>query len=606
MRHLRWMYRWLRPAQGRLAGTLGLSMGTALASTAMMGTAGYLISASALRPPTILMLWVPIVAVRFFGTSRAAMRYLDRLISHDTILRLAARLRALVFAHLDGHPDAWLGRRTGETLDLVLADMDRLQSLLLRLVLPFASGSGASALTAVWLWRIDPRLSVIFAAGVLFVAAALPALLYGLTARWQRERDVVRRARTAALDDLVRGLEELLAHGEASRALARLEEIEATEERFTARIDLAKAAAEGGLFAAAMATVGCLLGETVRLHLAAHLPGAMMAAIALAAVASFEPWLAVGSVYAEAWEMAAAASRVAGFAPLPAALRREVSPPQTVATYGPVSEDVALSIKGLSCRRGSLWALQGIDLEVKRGQRVAIVGDSGAGKTTLLEAALGLIPIEQGDIRWFGRPIGAWSDADLRQLVTAVPQEAYLFHTSLRQNLLLARPDATDEDIAHALEVAQLEGLVTRLPEGLSTVVGDRGFSLSGGERQRIALARAVLRGAEVVICDEPTASLDVETERAFVDAFFRAMDGRTVVWITHRLVGLERMDDILVMQGGRVVERGTHAALLRQGGVYRQLWDLQRDRAFGAQNGLTRTSVPQKPSPQLSGQAPT
>lgn len=190
--------------------------------------------------------------------------------------------------------------------------------------------------------------------------------------------------------------------------------------------------------------------------------------------------------------------------------------------------------------------------------------------------------------------------------MTAVPQEAYLFHTSLRQNLLLARPDATDEDIARALAVAQLEDLVARLPDGLSTVVGDRGFALSGGERQRVALARAVLRGAEVVLCDEPTASLDVETERAFVDAFFRATEGRTVVWITHRLVGLERMDDILVMQGGRVVERGTHAALLRQGGVYRQLWDLQRDRAFGAQNGLTRMSAAPTPRPQLSGRAPT
>ncbi|WP_367306775.1 thiol reductant ABC exporter subunit CydC [Alicyclobacillus acidocaldarius] len=606
MRHLRWMYRWLRPAQGRLAGTLGLSMGTALASTAMMATAGYLISASALRPPTILMLWVPIVAVRFFGTSRAAMRYLERFVSHDTILRLAARLRALVFAHLDAQPDAWLGRRTGEALDLVLADMDRLQSLLLRLVLPFASAISASALTAVWLWRIDPRLAAIFAAGVVLVGAVLPGLFYGLTARWQIARDALRRARTAALDDLVRGLEDVLAHGEAGRALARLWDMEAKEDRFTARLDAAKAAAEGMLFAAVMATVGGLLGEAIRLHLAAHLPGTMMAAIALAATASFEPWLAVGSVYAEAQEMAASASRVGDFAPLPAALRRDVSPPQTEAPYGPASEDVALSIKGLCCRRGSLWALQGIDLEVKRGQRVAIVGDSGAGKTTLLEAALGLIPIEQGDIRWFGRPIGAWSDADLPRLVTAVPQEAYLFHTSLRQNLLLARPDATDEDIARALAVAQLEDLVARLPDGLSTVVGDRGFALSGGERQRVALARAVLRGAEVVLCDEPTASLDVETERAFVDAFFRATEGRTVVWITHRLVGLERMDDILVMQGGRVVERGTHAALLRQGGVYRQLWDLQRDRAFGAQNGLTRMSAAPTPRPQLSGRAPT
>lgn len=605
MRHLRWMRRWLRPARGRLLGSLGLSMGTALATTAMMATAGYLISASALRPPTILMLWVPIVAVRFFGTSRAAMRYLDRLVSHDAILRLGARLRALVFAHLDAEPGAWLGRRTGEALDLVLADMDRLQNLLLRLALPLVSATGASAVTAVWLWRINPRLTAIYAAGVLLVGVVLPGLLHALTARWQKARDALRRARTAALDDLVRGLEEVLAHGEAGRALARLWEAEAKEDAFSARLDMAKAAAEGLSFAAAMATVGGLLAEAIRLHLAAHLPGTLMAAIALAAVASFEPWLALGSIHAEAREMAVSASRLAGAAPL-AARRRDPEPEAAMREGDVSSANTVLSIKGLCCRRGALWALQGIDLEVKRGQRVAIVGDSGAGKTTLLEAALGLIPIEEGDIRWFGRPIEAWSDADLRRLVTAVPQDAYLFHTSLRQNLLLARPDATDEDIARALEVAQIEDLVARLPDGLSTVVGDRGFALSGGERQRIALARAVLRGAEVVLCDEPTASLDVETERAFVDAFFRATEGRTVVWITHRLVGLERMDDILVVQGGRVVERGTHAALLRQGGVYWRLWELQRDRGFGAQSGLTRTSAAPMPRPQLSGRAPT
>ncbi|WP_304458728.1 thiol reductant ABC exporter subunit CydC [Alicyclobacillus sendaiensis] len=606
MRQIRWMYRWLRPAQGRLAGTLGLSAGTVLASTAMIATAGYLISASALRPPTILMLWVPIVAVRFFGTSRAALRYLDRLVSHDAILRLAARLRALVFAHLEANPGAWLGRRTGEMLDLVLADLDALQSLVLRLLLPLASACGASAFTAVWLWRVDPSVASIFGAGVLLSGAVLPGLFYGLTARWQKRRDALRRARTVALDDLVRGLDDVLAHGKAGRALEQIWDLEAKEDRLTARLDAAKAAAEGMGFAVAMATVGALLADAVKLHLQSHLSGTMIAAIALAAMASFEPWLALASTYAQAQEMAVSASRVADLTSQPAAMRRHTIPPQTAAPRGAISDDVVLSIEGLGCRRGSLWALQGIDLEVRRGQRVAIVGDSGAGKTTLFEAALGLIPIERGDIRWFGRPMDAWSDEELRCLVTAVPQDAYLFHTSLRQNLLLARPDATDEEMGQALAVAQLDDLVAHLPDGVSTVVGDRGFALSGGERQRVALARAVLRGAEVVLCDEPTASLDVHTEQAFLDAFFRATEGKTVVWITHRLVGLERMDDILVMQGGRVVERGTHAALLRQGGVYRQLWDLQRDRAFGARNDLTRSPSAPTPRPQPSGLAPT
>ncbi|SIS65844.1 thiol reductant ABC exporter subunit CydC [Alicyclobacillus vulcanalis] len=631
MQPLRFMVSWLREAKGRMAGSLTLSMGTALASTAMMATAGYLISASALEPPTILMLWVPIVAVRFFGTSRAALRYLDRLVSHDAILRLAARLRARVYAYLDAHPGAWAGRRTSEALDLILADMDRVQNLVLRVVLPFASACGASALSAVWLWRIHETLGLAFVAGAALASIVLPALVVGLTARWEKARNEVRRDRLAAMDDLARGLEELLAHGLAARALGEMEALEAKENRLALRIDLAKAAAEGALYAAAMTTVALVTGEAARLHVAGQLPGPMVAAVALCTVASFEPWTALGAAYADLQAMAQSVSRLADTvsargpkrmaAPRPPEPQAQPAPPSPSATGGQgarpsasssptsahrVPQDIVLSARGLSCRRGDVWAVRGVDLDLRRGQRVAIVGDSGAGKTTLAEALLGLVHPEAGDVFWFGRRLSALADTEFRQRVTVVPQDGYVFHTTLRQNLLLARPDARDDDLAHALAVAQLGDLVARLPMGLDTWVGDRGHALSGGERQRIALARAVLRGAEVVVCDEPTASLDVETERAFIEAFFRAMEGRAVLWITHRMTGLERMDEILVMQGGRVVERGAHRELWQRGGVYRKLWEFGHDGALASARAFSARSDAPAPRPPLAGQTPT
>ncbi|WP_231862862.1 thiol reductant ABC exporter subunit CydC [Alicyclobacillus mali (ex Roth et al. 2021)] len=581
MRRVRWMWGFVRPVVGRVAGSTGLSSATFVAAAAMMATAGYLISAAALKPSTILMLWVPIVGVRFFGTSRAAFRYLERLISHDTVLRLTARLRAIVFSHLERHPDSLIGRRTVSTLDLILTDMERVQNGLLRLLLPLGSGLASSALVGAWLARMDLSLAVTFALGVLVAGIGAPLLALLISNRWHSSRFAIRQRREAGMDDLVRGIEELLAHGEIDEMLARLDSWEEEEERLTAHLDAVRAILDGALYVGATATVAVVLAEAIELHLMSHLPGTMIAAVTLMVMAAMEPWTTVGPAFADAFEVSRSVAKMADLAPVSSG---EVGPQaesegaSATLPLALASTHTAFSTRGLSCRRGDVWALRDVDIEVPRGHRVAIVGDSGAGKSTLLHVALGLVAYDEGEVRWFGHPLVGLAEAELRRLVTAVPQDTYIFHTTLRQNLLLARPDATDEELMTALSIAQLEDLVSRLPKGLDTVLHDRGYSLSGGERQRLSLARAVLSGAEVVLCDEPTSSLDVETERSFMEAFFTALRDKTVVWVTHRLTGMEYMDQIFVLHEGRVVERGTHRELVYRGGVYSELWSIQRE----------------------------
>jgi len=221
-------------------------------------------------------------------------------------------------------------------------------------------------------------------------------------------------------------------------------------------------------------------------------------------------------------------------------------------------------------------ALRGITFSLRPGRRVAIVGPSGSGKSTIVRLIVRAWDPARGTIRLGGADIRRYRLDDLRAAVGVVAQDTYIFTDTMRGNLLLARPDATDDDLARALEQAQLADFIRDLPDGLDTWVGEHGLRLSGGERQRLAIARALLKDAPLLILDEATANLDPLTERAVLDALDALMRGRTVLLITHRLVALDRMDEILVLERGRIVERGDHDALLAAHGLYRRMVDVQ------------------------------
>lgn len=227
-------------------------------------------------------------------------------------------------------------------------------------------------------------------------------------------------------------------------------------------------------------------------------------------------------------------------------------------------------------RRGSGPVLEDITLTVEPGHTVALVGPSGAGKTTITALVARLYDPTSGEVRINGVPLTHATDESLRSVVGMVTQEAHLFHDTIRANLLYARPEAREEDLWAVLEQAQIRGLVEALPEGLDTVVGDRGHRLSGGEKQRIALARLLLKAPGLIILDEATAHLDSESEAAVQRALDDALASRTAVVIAHRLSTVRAADQILVIDGGRIVERGTHAALLGRSGLYADLYRTQ------------------------------
>jgi ATP-binding cassette subfamily C protein CydC len=220
--------------------------------------------------------------------------------------------------------------------------------------------------------------------------------------------------------------------------------------------------------------------------------------------------------------------------------------------------------------------LHDVSFSLPTGKRLAVVGPSGSGKTTLLNLLLRFWDFQEGEIRFGGKDIHAFDPDELRSQLAVVSQHTHLFNASLRENLLIAKPNATQADIVRATQAARIHELIKNLPEGYGTFLGEQGMRLSGGERQRIAIARALLKDAPILLMDEPTANLDSITEVAILESIHKLMRGRSTLLATHRLVGMDWMDEILVLRDGEIIERGTHTELLAKGGLYRRMWEIQ------------------------------
>jgi ABC-type multidrug transport system fused ATPase/permease subunit len=246
--------------------------------------------------------------------------------------------------------------------------------------------------------------------------------------------------------------------------------------------------------------------------------------------------------------------------------------------HRPLTYDLRLEEVSFAYSSGGPLVLDRISFDLPQGMRLAIVGPSGAGKTTLVRLLLRFWDYPTGQILLGGRQLRDYRQEEVRQMIAVVSQDTHLFNTTVRENLLLARPEAGQAELVEAARQAQIHDFIQSLPQGYDTWIGELGLRLSGGQRQRLAIARAILKDAPILILDEPTANLDALTEQGVMTALQGLMAGRTSLIITHRLVGLHAVDEVLVLETGRITERGRHQDLLDQGRMYRRMWDLQRE----------------------------
>jgi len=564
-----WRVLWLaRPLRGRLLLAVLAGAAATGCGVALLAVSGFLLARASLHP-SIVAISVAVVAVRGLSVGRGVFRYGERLASHDVAFRVLADVRVRIYRRLARLAPAGLHEfRSGDLLARLVSDVDATQEVFLRGIAPPLTAFlvGAGAVTACLL-ILAPAAGVL-AAGLLAAGVLVPWLAAARARLAARRSAPARGEFTAAFTDLVAGAADLHAFGAADAALAQAAAAEDRLARLARRDASASGLGAGLSSAAAGLTVWAVLLLAVAATGSGTLTRVPLAVVTLTALAAFETVTALPAAAIQLGQARASAGRITAVLDAPDPVRDPAAP--LPLPEGPVR----VRLRGAQVRYqpGGPLALDGVDLDLDRGRRVALIGPSGAGKSTVAAVLLRFADLSGGSAVLGGADLSVYRADDVRTVIGGCAQDPHIFDTTIAENLRLARPTAGQEQLAGAAARAGLLPWLESLPQGWDTPVGAHGAAMSGGQRQRLALARALLADPAVMVLDEPTAHLDADSRRALTADILSATTGRATLLITHELDGLDQVDEIVVLDRGRVAERGTHAELIAAGGLYRRM----------------------------------
>ncbi|WP_054968554.1 thiol reductant ABC exporter subunit CydC [Alicyclobacillus ferrooxydans] len=594
MTNVMWLLQFVRPYRWRLLLAAGLGFLAILANVGLMGTSGYLIAAAALHPATILLLWTPIVGVRFFGISRSVFRYLERLVSHDLTFHILARVRVWFYDRIEQTSN---GTRllehhgSADVLTRAVTDVESLQNLYLRVLAPPLIALFVGVMSVLWIARYSGMTAIWFAVFFVITGAVVPWISLHLGRQAGKAQVLLRSDFQSELGDALRGLTELTMDGQVDATIRSLANKQTDLTQAARRGTLIQSAGTGAFVFFTNVSVWAALLVLIPLVSLHAVKGVEVPSLLFIILASFEAVMPIPASVQAMNETLAAARRIKELAghvseEIPAAnggmpVTNTEVPAMSASELeqGPIHRLPLVQEGDSLIQPPVLWmrdvqvryddalpdVLRGVTLRLAPGERVAVVGESGSGKSTIFNMLLGLCTYHKGSVMLGGYELRDLPVEFVRNQFAAVTQDAFLFHVSVADNLRLAKPGASDDELCDAAKTAQILDLIESLPDGFDTLVGENGARFSGGERQRIALARALLRGAPILLLDEPTNGLDAVTEAEFLEALWSAVAEKAVIYITHRLAGLESVDTILVLQDGRAVEAGSPHQLLSQ-----------------------------------------
>lgn len=550
--------------------TLGvvLAIVTLLASIGLLTLSGWFLSASAVVGVAGIYSFnymLPAAGVRGAAIIRTAGRYFERLVSHDATFRVLQHLRVFTFSKLLPLSPAGLARfRQGELLNRVVADVDTLDHLYLRVISPLIGALVVIVVVTAGLSILDVTLALTLGGIMLVTLLVLPPLFYRAGKPAGESITQMRGQYRQQLTAWLQGQAELMLFSASDRYRKQLEK---TEQRWQ---DAQRRQAElTALSQALMLLIGGVAVVAMLWLTSAGVggnsqPGALIALFVFCALAAFEALAPVTGAFQHLGQVIASACRITQIT----AQQPEVT---FTAGNGQAFGQVSLTLNQVtfSYPQQPSPALENISLQVGAGEHIAILGRTGCGKSTLLQLLTRAWDPADGEILLNDQPLTRLNEATLRQAMSVVPQRVHLFSATLRDNLLLAAPGASDIQLMKALERVGLEKLLE--DSGLNAWLGEGGRQLSGGELRRLAIARALLHDAPLMLLDEPTEGLDATTESQILDLLAEVMREKTVLMVTHRLRGLARFNRIIVMDNGKIIEQGSHAELLAEQGRYYQ-----------------------------------
>ncbi|MEK0207074.1 cysteine/glutathione ABC transporter ATP-binding protein/permease CydC [Klebsiella michiganensis] len=545
-----------------------LAIVTLLASIGLLTLSGWFLSASAVVGVAGIYSFnymLPAAGVRGAAIIRTAGRYFERLVSHDATFRVLQHLRVFTFSKLLPLSRAGLARfRQGELLNRVVADVDTLDHLYLRVISPLVGALVVILVVTVGLSVLDVTLALTLGGIMLLTLLVMPPLFYRAGKPAGESITRLRGQYRQHLTSWLQGQAELMLFNASDRYRQQMEKTEARwldAQRRQAELTALSQALMlliGGIAVIAMlwlasAGVG---GDTQ--------PGALIALFVFCALAAFEALAPVTGAFQHLGQVIASAKRITQITEQ----EPEVAFPQG---EGQTLERVSLRLHQVtfSYPQQPSPALEKVSLQIEAGEHIAILGRTGCGKSTLLQLLTRAWDPAEGEILLNNQPLGQFNEATLRRAMSVVPQRVHLFSATLRDNLLLASPGASDARLAQTLERVGLAKLLE--DSGLNSWLGEGGRQLSGGELRRLAIARALLHDAPLMLLDEPTEGLDATTESQILDLLAEVMREKTVLMVTHRLRGLARFNQIIVMDNGKIIEQGSHAELLAEQGRYYQ-----------------------------------
>lgn len=555
-----------------LMSTIILGTLTILSAAMLTFTSGYLISRTSERPENILLAYIPVVAVRTFGISRATLRYVERLLGHNAVLKIIADMRVHLYRALE--PQALFIRsrfKTGDLLGTLADDIEHLQDVYIRTLFPTVIGLFLYSFSVIVLAVYDWKFALIMALCLAIVAFVYPMISLYLMKKNQRQSKKLHSQLYNTMTEGIFGLRDWIISGRKEQFLTAFQkESQASHEidkklAYWQQSRTVQLQIISGLL---VLVVGVWAGQQAAEGL---LMPTYIAAFTLVTLPILEGIIPISHAMERLPAYEASLQRIDRI--------HEQNPGSPLALeLREVPSEVMISLKDVSYRyEGQVAdAVRNIHLTIHPGEKVAVLGKSGAGKSTLIQLLLGTVEPTTGVIQVNGLSATDYGET-IYDVISVLNQKPYLFATTVENNLKLGRSSATSEDVKRVIEQVGLADYLQSLPEGSKTQMEETGQRFSGGERQRIALARILLKQTPVVILDEPTVGLDPVTEHALVDTIHQSLEGQTVIWITHHLMGMEKMDRILFMEDGEIVMQGTHENLFAENERYRQLYEIDQ-----------------------------